>query len=211
MMVFVVVLAYQARRFTSYGFFDSIQSGFSVVDFDDVPEPLNYHCQTILAVETLPNAKDWFWGDSYTRILFAIVPEKYSLGLKPRDTNLRFAEACDFRLGKDGVTIPPSVPGEGFINFGLCGAILSGVIYAFVFRCLALVWQSQGRLGYVVSSSLFGVAIMAVRGQLYDLLLLIFVFSAAGYCFVIAGEQMLALKIKRRRKAKAVPFARLVS
>ncbi|MGV3485679.1 MAG: oligosaccharide repeat unit polymerase [Planctomycetaceae bacterium] len=199
MIAFVAILTYQARRFASYGLIDSLQSGYSFIEFDDVPEPFNYHRQTILAVESLPDANDWFWGDSYTRILFAVVPEKYSFGLKPRDTNLRFAEACDFRLGGNGVTIPPSVPGEGYVNFGLWGSLLSGIIYAFVFRTAVRVWQSASRLSYVVSAALFGVAVMAVRGQLYDLLLLVLVFASAGYCIVWAAEFLLTKSFTKKR------------
>ncbi len=194
----VSVFAYQARRFITYGWMDSITTGMTHVQFDQVPEPLNYHAQAIMAVENFQNSKDWYWGESYIRIVFGMLPEKFAFGMKPPDTNLRFAEAVDFRHNKTSVTIPPSVPGEGYINFGLAGTILSGAIYAFVFRCSTLVYQSSGRLSFVISPAIFGIAIMAVRGQLYDLVILTVVFSSVGVASILVLERLVLSRTERQ-------------
>ncbi len=183
-MGFFVIVTYQARRFAQYGYVEALQTGLVSISTSEIPEPLDYHRQMIIAAEAFQEPRDWFWGDSYLRIAFAFVPEKFSFGLKPRDTNLRFAEAVDFRLGEQSVTIPPSVPGEGYINFGLLGSVLSGAIYAVLFRFASRLWQSNSDLAFIVNPAIFGISVMSVRGQLYDIVFLVTIFSVVGVAII---------------------------
>jgi len=131
-------------------------------------DPLNYHSVLVSAVAVFPRRHAYLNGATYVRILFAPVPRALSGGLKPRDTHLVFAEAIGVR--KRGVTVPPTLMGDGYINFrGWPGVIVvlmgHGFLYAFLTHRMR-----QSLLLFLVVAATFGhVAVMTVRGQPYEI------------------------------------------
>jgi hypothetical protein len=127
-------------------------------------EPLNYADYLVEATEIFPQRQDFLWVYPLRRLLFFYLP---SGGAKPPDTNEIFAQAAGRVEGR--TTIPPSLVGEGYIVFGgLFGVLpwvaLYGVAVAFLEARLkrpvaALVFLAVG----------FSTALLALRGQLYEL------------------------------------------
>lgn len=90
-------------------------------------EPLNYAGFLNSATSIYPQQNDFLWAYPLRRVIFFPLP---SGGIKPPDTNKVFAE----NIGKAGnsTTIPPSLPGEGYVVLGgVAGAGLWSLLYGF--------------------------------------------------------------------------------
>lgn len=132
-------------------------------------EPLNYSEFLQAAVVIFPANHDYLWVYPIRRIAF--FPLKSSVdGLKPPDTNVAFAEAVG-RGSNAKTTIPPSLPGEGYVVFG---GVLGSGIWALLYG-LGVGWlEAKMRKPYValtVLSTGFPSALLALRGQFYELFL----------------------------------------
>lgn len=131
-------------------------------------EPLNYSVFLQQAVDTFPDQHEYLWLYPIRRIAF--FPLKSSDdGLKPPDTNATFAAA----LGQGGrsTTIPPSLPGEGYVVLGgVVGSALWAILYG-----LGIGWlesrQHRPHVALAVIVVGFSNALLALRGQFYELAL----------------------------------------
>lgn len=122
----------------------------------------------ISAVEVFPRRHEYLDGATYIRILLFAVPQSLSGGLKPADTHMVFANALSSR--RTEMTIPPTMMGDGYINFwGWPGVIIvmlfNGVFFAFMTgRMRDNIWIFLG------FGTTFGrVAVMSLRGQPYEI------------------------------------------
>lgn len=144
-------------------------------------DPLGYHQWLVAAVHFFPRYHPYLEGATYRRILLFAIPGRLVGDLKPRDTHMVFAEAIG-APGGELLTIPPSLPGDGYINFyGWPGVILvlfgTGFVYALItarFR-ESLAWL-------LTAGASFGhVAVMTMRGQPYEITAEL----VAGACIVL--------------------------
>lgn len=84
------------------------------------------------AMEIYPDREPYLNGQSYYRLLFLPVPRKIWPS-KPENTQRIFARALDPELGRQGVTIPPGIVGDLYINFGKLG-VIGMLAFGFIFR-----------------------------------------------------------------------------
>lgn len=134
-------------------------------------EPLNYAEFLGDAVVTYPAQTEFLWLYPVRRIVFFPLS---SGGLKPPDTNSVFADSIG-KGGTNNTTIPPSLPGEGYVVLGgLFGSALWALLYGF-----ALGWlESRLHKPSVALSVLaigFPTALLALRGQFYELFMSVLV------------------------------------
>lgn len=84
-----------------------------------------------------PQYHDWLYGATYTRLILLPFPRTLIGDLKPDDTEHVFAEITNPEAAAIGGTIPPTLPGDLYINFGVFGA--------FGFALLGTLFRSLGR------------------------------------------------------------------
>jgi hypothetical protein len=133
-------------------------------------DPLNYHENLVGAIDSFPSEHPYLAGATYCRILFFFLPNSNGDGLKPEDTNMVFARVVYHTNPTDLVAIPPSVPGDAYINWwgwwgGLAMMFLNGVI---------LSWGNYKMLSklfwFIVLGPQFArFALLVLRGQPYEL------------------------------------------
>lgn len=79
-----------------------------------------------------PDTYDYLYGSSYWRLLFIFIP-RFIYPEKPFDTQ-NFIGSIFFPL-TPGMTVPPGVNGDAYINFGFWGIlvfIIHGLLFAFI-------------------------------------------------------------------------------
>lgn len=129
-------------------------------------EPLNYAEFLVDVVQLYPRNHDFLWLYPLRRIAFFPLS---SGGLKPGDTNRIIASALG--RGANETTIPPSMPGEGYVVAGGYPGVFPWlVLYGFL---LGLVEASLHRrtVALTVLGMGFGTSLLALRGQLYEIVL----------------------------------------
>src|SRR5262249_39471796 len=146
-------------------------------------DPLNYHQFLVAACEDFPADHPYLNGATYIRLLVFYLPREYFEWLKPPDTHNTFAQTV-LRLRDTDVTIPPTMIGDGYINFwGPPGALmimlLNGMAFAFASRHMR-----EQVLGFlIVGSGFMRYAMLALRGSPYEILTL--VLSAVAFIMLI--------------------------
>lgn len=137
-----------------------------------VKDPLNYHEFLVAAVEYFPSRHPFLNGATYRRLFVFFLPRRYFESIKPEDPNMTFAAVIDPGSAKELTTIPPSMMGDGYINFwgwpGVLIMFVNGVLFGFLHWKMrtSLLWLIAGGSMYV------RLALLAVRGQPYEVFLL---------------------------------------
>lgn len=156
-------------------------------------DPLNYNETLVGAVTHFPRQHPYLDGASYWRIVTVAFPQSMFPNLKPPDTHKLFAIQVFGKTPNEFHTIPPSIPGDLYINFwgwpGLLGAVIQGWLFAWIVARShqSLVWN----LALIPQ---FGRLLMlGLRGEPYEL----FVISTCS----------LALSLLLVKQVKAVPSA----
>lgn len=148
-----------------------------------VSDPLNYHENLVGAIDSFPQKHPYLDGATYIRILLCLVPGSYLPNLKPEDTNMVFARVVYDADPDIAVTIPPSIPGDAYINFwgwpGLIMMFFNGMILAWGNRKMfaSLFWFT------VLGPEFARFMLLVLRGQPQDLFLLIFLL--AGFNWIL--------------------------
>ncbi len=153
-----------------------------------VSDPLNYHEHTVGAIESFPRKHPFLEGATYRRILFFLIPNSVIPGLKPEDTNMVFANVVYNKNPALMVTVPPSIPGDAYINFwGWPG------VFVLFFEGMFFAWISYLMQTNLLWFSAFGpqfarFTFLAPRGQPYDLFVMIaFVLIATSVLMRLCG------------------------
>lgn len=168
-------------------------------------DPLNYHDVLVAAVYHFPSHHEFLDGATYRRLLVFFVPRSYAPWLKPPDTNLIFASVV---TGLDeGVTIPPTIMGDGYINFwGWPGVILTGVLNGWLFSMVT--HRMRGNiLWFLGIGGTFGrVSVMSIRGQPYEivtgLVSAILLTGVLGYLVGLPIRTLIREEFAARRKRR---------
>ena len=135
-------------------------------------DPLNYHQTFVAAVEHFPRDHDFLNGASYIRLLVFYLPQEYFEAIKPEDTHNTFARVITRNSTLN--TIPPTMMGDGYINFwGAPGVplimLLNGLLFGWAQRKLR-----ENLLAFLVIGAPFGrLSLLLVRGSPYEVLVLI--------------------------------------
>jgi hypothetical protein len=136
-------------------------------------DPLNYHQFLVAACEHFPADHPYLNGSTYIRLLVFYLPRQYFEWLKPPDTHNTFAKAV-LGLASTDITIPPTMIGDGYINFwGPPGALsimlLNGVAFGFVTRRM----REHVLAFLVIGSGFVRYVLLALRGSPYEILTLV--------------------------------------
>lgn len=135
-------------------------------------DPLNYHQFLVAAVEYFPDRHPYLNGATYRRLFVFFLPRRYFDSIKPEDPNMIFAAVVDPGSARNLTTIPPTMMGDGYINFwgwpGIGIMFINGIVFAFVN------WKMRTSiLWFVAIGALFvRLASVTIRGQPYEVLLL---------------------------------------
>jgi len=135
-------------------------------------DPLNYHEFLVGAVEYFPERHPFLNAATYRRMLVFFLPRRYFEALKPEDPNMVFASVVDPGSAREFTTIPPTMMGDGYINFwgwpGILIMFVNGVVFGWVH------WKMRTSVLWFVSIAPMFVrlGVMGVRGQPYEILLL---------------------------------------
>lgn len=123
-------------------------------------------------MDLFPNTYDYLYGSSYWRILLTFVP-RFIYPDKPYDTQ-NLIGSIFFPL-TPGMTIPPGVNGDAYINFGLLGIIV------FIFHGLIFSWidRRQRTIRLMVFASSFSIVFHYTRGAFTNPIIIFFVVLAA--------------------------------
>lgn len=150
-------------------------------------DPLNYNECLVGAIHCFPDAHPYLNMGTYRRALFFFLPSSQFPVLKPRDPNATFGEVVFNTPYQWDVTIPPSIPGDLYINFwgwpGVVVMFVYGMIGAFVDRLVATdpLWFA------VIGSQAVRLVVLGLRGQPYDLyvnclIVMMFAYAVARLC-----------------------------
>jgi oligosaccharide repeat unit polymerase len=150
-------------------------------------DPLNYHEMFVQAVDNFPRRHDFLGGASYRRLLFFFLPSSKFPGIKPADTNALFADVVRPEHNLQQLTVPPTIPGDMYINFGPLGI---GLLF---FTGLLLAWVSRQILTreiwfLALGPNLVRLTIVGLRGQPYEVTLTaigLLVFVACLRCCLV--------------------------
>jgi len=132
-------------------------------------DPLNYNEHLVGAVECFPRQHPFLFGATYRRMLMFFIPRRFFPELKPEDTNKLFAlEVYNLPVDLE-TTIPPTIPGDCYINFG--GWL--GLVVLFGYG-LFFAWVSQKLQSSLLWFTAFGpqitkLLLLGMRGQPYEL------------------------------------------
>lgn len=143
-------------------------------------DPLGYHEFLVAAVEYFPDRHPYLNGATYRRMLVFFLPRRYFEALKPEDPNMIFASIVEPESARQLTTIPPTMMGDGYINFwgwpGILIMFVNGAIFGMVH------WKMRtSALWLVAIAPLFvRLGVMGIRGQPYEILLL----GVWALCFV---------------------------
>ena len=160
-------------------------------------DPLNYHQFLVAAVTHFPADHEYLNGATYRRMLFFFVPRGLAAGLKPDDVSNTFAQVVlDAPFSES--TIPPTMPGDGYINFwGTGGALalmlVNGALYAFSWRLV----RERVFWFLVLGPALPRYILLGLRGSPYETCAL--VASSAVLLLVLCWGARLPLNRTERR------------
>ncbi|MCE9556553.1 MAG: hypothetical protein K8T91_24655 [Planctomycetes bacterium] len=179
---FLAISLYEVRKVMAGASLGEMATkAFSMDTYQDslVSDPLNYHEYLVAAMANIPDRHPYFDGATYRRILFFWMASGWENSWKPEDTNIAFAHILGSAVTQD-VTIPPSVPGDIYVNFwGWWG------LPAFLVQGLFLAWINRKMQSSVLWFVIFGAmcsrfVLLVLRGQPYDLfVMMLFVFIAS--------------------------------
>ena len=145
-------------------------------------------------IENGNNFKNFEKGHTYIRMIFALVPTKWSFGLKPDDFNISMGQAV---LPKAvGFSVHPTLFGDVYANFGFWGFLWGTFWAAFVTVIDKIIYKKDFKLTLVLSC-LFGMTyVIQARGSVYN------AFTWSIYGYIIAAIVYTVFK-KRRKHEKA--------
>ncbi len=133
-------------------------------------DPLCYHQFLVAAVHTFPARHPFVHAATYRRMCVFFVPRAYFPQLKPEDVNMIFAAAINPASAKAATTIPPTMMGDGYINFwgwpGVAIMLVNGWFCGFLTGRLRadMLWF------LLIGSQIARFSMMSIRGQPYELM-----------------------------------------
>lgn len=135
-------------------------------------DPLVYHEVLVQAVEAFPSRHPYLDGATYRRLLVFFIPGGLFPDLKPPDTNITFSAVINPESAAGETTLPPSMMGDGYINFwGFPGGafimLFNGILYGFA----AYRVRSNALWFVAIGAPFMRFALLSLRGQPYEILL----------------------------------------
>lgn len=217
LLIYLAVGLYEARRRLGDPYRVVLAEMMSPEPWQDilVQDPLHYNEQLVGAVATFPSRHPFLEMATYRRMAFFFLPHSAFPSLKPKDANKVFAINAFGTVPAEEVMIPPSIPGDVYINFwgwpGLAVLLLYGGAGAWVDRRLV----SDPLWFIAFGPQVVRLVCLGMRGQPYELFVLCLVTLGATYTVTrIAGcrlDSVRAAVAQRRREHEPLQPARLES
>lgn len=189
---FVLMMAislYEVRKVMTYRKFSEVAS--KLVDpltYEGAitRDPLNYHQFLVAAVHHFPRDHDYLFGATYWRLLVFYLPQKYFEFIKPVDTNITFASVVIGGKAESlETTVPPTMMGDGYINFwGFPGVLVVMILNGFLLALAARKMRENLFLFLLLGPAFFRFVLLGIRGQPYDILTS--VISEIGFLIILA-------------------------
>lgn len=134
-------------------------------------DPLAYHQFLVAAVEYFPETHPYLNGQTYRRMITFPLPRQFFPTLKPEDPNMVFAAVVNPFSAARLTTIPPTMMGDGYINFwgwpGIVIMLVNGMIFGYVAHKVR-----SNVLWFVgVGAPMMRLCAVELRGQPYEVLL----------------------------------------
>lgn len=127
-------------------------------------ESLGYSRFLFEAVEHFPEDRDFMWAYPLRRTIFFFMPS--GSDFKPPDMNNEFAKTIGMR---DDVTVPATLPGEGYIAAGgVVGAALWMTMYGWLGSALNRLQRTRRVWFIAVGAGTVELVLVVLRGQLYE-------------------------------------------
>jgi hypothetical protein len=165
-LVLLAVLMYEARKTLNERGLVSIIDSTSVLQSDAIfeREPFTYSTVLYVAVDHFPDDRPYMWLAPLRRTLFAPLPTG---GLKPEDPTEVMGQLI--RGVASTVTVPPSLPGEGYIALGgSFGAGLWLLLYGLTGAFLERRARTSRLMTLFLGTAAVETALLTLRGQLYE-------------------------------------------
>lgn len=191
---------YEARRTLRTEGLSAITSSLaSAVDIQTVveSEPFTYGQVLDDAVRLYPEDHDFLWVYPLRRLVF--FPPGLG-GLKPPDTNLVFAESLGV---SGGTTIPPSLPGEGYVVAGgLFGVFPWLALYGVLIGWASTTLRGRGVVALVLAATSVDQGLLVLRGQLYEV-----VVTMVTLCVLVSALSWVSRwRLRGRRPSSALTY-----
>lgn len=134
-------------------------------------DPLNYHQFLLAAIDHFPKDHPYLNGATYIRLLLFYLPQQYFPGIKPPDTHNTFARAITTFSSE--TTIPPTMMGDGYINFwGPPGVFIVMFLNGLLFGLVSFKIRDRILWLIVFGGPFCRLALIMIRGAPYEVLLL---------------------------------------
>jgi len=188
-VIFLSVSMYSIRqKMNSASFSSSIELVFSRDTYQNMlnRDPLNYHEVLVTVIEGVPKRCDYLSAASVRRVLFFYLQSSAFPLLKPEDVNITLAREVFGAPANLRVSIPPSVPGDAYVNFwgvpGLLYLFAQGIFLGWLARQMRKSW-----LFFTVFTPMAAhFTLLGLRGQPYEIslqLAFVFLFVKLGDLF----------------------------
>ena len=130
-------------------------------------------------IENDNNFQNFGKGHTYLRMLFVLIPTKWSFGLKPDDFAITMGKAI--LPNSTGFSMHPTLFGDVYANFGFYG-FLWGAFWAIFVNMIDRIIEKRNKIIYLPLTFIFCISyIIEARGSVYNG----FVWSVYGYVILI--------------------------
>jgi hypothetical protein len=186
LIAFLAISLYEIRKVMQYASAgDMVAMSLSPETYQAslISDPLNYHEYLVAAMAYFPDSHPYLNGATYRRILFFWMSSGWEDSWKPEDSNVLFAIVLGRPLENEA-TVPPSIPGDVYLNFWGWWGIPVMFVHGMFFG-----WMSKKLRTSVLWFTIFGAIagrflLLVIRGQPYDLFVMV--------AFVLAGSYLLS-------------------
>lgn len=135
---FAIYLVYGLRLFRHYGGLDVFLSSFNFTEFNNIliSRVLNNSGELGLRniflyfINNNNNFENFNKGHTYLRLLFILIPTKFSFGVKPPDFTISMYNAYSGNIYNTTYSVHPTLYGDCFANFYWFGFLLA-IFWAF--------------------------------------------------------------------------------
>lgn len=129
----------------------------------------------VTSLDVVPRIHDFLYGTSYVRLLLLFVPQSI-FHIKPEETQRIFASIISPETYHLGTTLPPSIIGDSYLNFGFFGVFI-GLFFGFMLSWMDKVYNGKMTIKKIaIGSGSTGFILYLMRGTFNGIFPLIFMY-----------------------------------
>lgn len=174
MSIIVIYIVYGLRVLRYYGTIDNLLKTATFKDFNtgiinfiiNDDGELSLRKLFYYFIENNNNFAGFGKGATYKRMLFVLIPTKFSFGLKPDDFAITMGSAMGMRYGG---SVHPTLFGDAFANYGYYG-VFTGIFWALYASIIDYIVRGRSKviwihLHYILNAICF---VTIGRGSVYN-------------------------------------------